>query len=177
MSPDRTHFLYTPFDDKFKGIEVFAVGKGKPVRRIEDPGFGRYGRAASVSADNGRLAAVLEDGTAKVWNLKTGKAVATHTAPDGVFYSVAISPDGKSLAAVCGPKGRRSIPPRAGTFLYGWDPATGKERFRTPNWEGLFVTYTPDGSPAGQLRRERGAGRRPGHREARSAASGATGPG
>jgi WD40 repeat protein len=144
VSPDRTHFLYTPFDGKFKGIEVFAVGKRKPVLRIEDPGFGQYGRASSVSADNGLLAAVLEDRTAKVWDLKTGKPVATHAAPDGVFYSAAVSPDGKSLAAVCGPKGRIGIPPPAGTFLYGWDPATGKGRFRTP--ESLFVTYSQDGS-------------------------------
>ncbi|HET6573707.1 MAG TPA: WD40 repeat domain-containing protein, partial [Fimbriiglobus sp.] len=146
VSPDRTLFLYTPFDDKFKGIEVFEVGKRKPVLRIEDPGFGRYGRASSVTADNGLLAAVLEDGTAKVWDLKTGKAMATYTAPDGVFYSVAISPDGKSLVAVCGPKGKQSIPPSAGAFLYGWDPATGKERFRIPDWESTFITYSPDGS-------------------------------
>jgi len=149
VSPDGNYFFFSPRNEKGKGIELLQVGKDKRILQIEDPKFRHYGHrlAVSVSADNRLMTAVLEDGTAKLWDLRTGKEVSKFSPPDHLFLSVAISPDGKSMVAVCGPEGSYwyPAPTPEGTFLYGWDIATGKELFRVPNWEGYTSTYSPDG--------------------------------
>lgn len=80
-----------------------------------------------------------------MWDLNTGKVVSTHRAPEGVFWNVAISPDGKSMVGVYGTKEEIGESKPVGSVLYGWDLATGKERFRISHWGGRGVRFSPDG--------------------------------
>jgi WD40 repeat protein len=141
---DGTHFIFAPGVAGFTGVEVFAVGREGQASRIEDPDL-VSDSGVSATAGAGRVAGVLTDGAARVWDVKRGKAVATYRPPAGVFYSVALSPDGTTLAGVYGPKKQVPTPDRRDVYLYGCDTATGKERFRVPGWDGWGLTYTPDG--------------------------------
>src|SRR5262249_56993190 len=78
-------------------------------------------RSLAFSADGKKLAiAECSDSTAKVWDVETGKELATFgKSPDQVL-AVAFSPDGKTLAAA-----NASEDPNVKL----WDVATGKERF------------------------------------------------
>jgi WD40 repeat protein len=144
-SPDGTHFFYKQHFKKDAAVAVFAVGKDKPVYQLAET---KYGRIGTVSADNQRLLTFGDDGALKVWDLKTDKELCNLVPPAEVFYGGAISPDGKSVVASCGPREERPIygkPAPAGTTLYKWDVATGKELFRSPDWQGKSVRFSPDG--------------------------------
>jgi WD40 repeat protein len=146
VSPDQRHFAYMA-RDHWSGIEVFAIGKEKPLITIEEPKLPMsvFQQSLSISSDNRFLVALLEDGTTRLWDLKTGQVLSTQKPPVGVFYRVAISPDGKTLVGVCGPNGNTFNANSSGAFLYAWDRESGKELFRTPGWESLYVAYSPDG--------------------------------
>lgn len=143
ITPDRTHYFYTTFGTNVE-TTILALGKEGPVYRYTDTEFGRVGGA---TADNRHVVAYQADGSAKVWDLQTHKQVSKLTPPEGAFLDVDISPDGKIVAGIYGPK---DPPPGSGAapapkFLGAWDPATGKEYFHTA-WEGKSVGYAPDGS-------------------------------
>ncbi|MBF0539090.1 MAG: hypothetical protein HQL03_12655 [Nitrospirae bacterium] len=62
-------------------------------------------RRIAIDADNLYLATASEDKTVRVWELSTGRLLKTLRPPigdgyEGMIFSVAISPDGKTIA--CG---------------------------------------------------------------------------
>lgn len=76
------------------GIYLWNTATGKIYRRIAGPGW-----ALAFSPD-GRLLAGVGGRDAAVWDVATGRLVVTVTDPSGsIFYSVAFSPDGRTLAA------------------------------------------------------------------------------
>lgn len=85
----------------WKGIELFEIANGKPVRRLE----GHKARAQSLtfSADGQTLVSAAADGSWVAWNATTGEEVRKVPAPgtdrDYSSYGPAIglSPSGKTL--------------------------------------------------------------------------------
>ncbi len=143
-SPDGTHFAFRP-DVKPYRVEVFALGRDKPILEIKEEKLGEEGGRPVLSADNKLVAIPLTDNTVKVWEVVSGRHVATYTGPDLRLINVEFSPDGKSIAGVYWPKVDRLRPDESGTLIV-WDTATGKERLRVPEWQGFVGGYTPDGS-------------------------------
>ena len=142
-SPDSTHFFYRRVDGK--QTDLFAVGADKPAYRLDHD---KYGWVRSITRDHRLLATRSKEGAAQVWDLTIDKVVSTLKPTDGELYDFGISPDGKTVVAVCGPMDDRRDRSRTapkGTVLLGWDVATGKELFRTPKWEGHSVAHSPDG--------------------------------
>ncbi len=91
--------------------------------------------SAVFSADGSRIATSSADGTARVWESATGKALHIFR-PGGPVARVAFSPDGKTLAAA------------VGHSVHCWDTATG-----APAGESIqvgsatdYVAYSPEGS-------------------------------
>jgi WD40 repeat protein len=74
--------------------------------------------------------------TIQLWDVAKGKELRRLVAEHGSFGGVAISPDGKTVAAMLG----------ACTLTF-WDVATGKEvrRFATRRGVGTSLLYSPDG--------------------------------
>src|SRR5262249_50332621 len=91
--------------------------------------------------DGSQLACACKDGTVRVWDMATGKAIHTFKAPTPFTAdssSVAYSSDGQRLASA-GPAGVKI-----------WDPVTGHEICtltvrRAKNWP-YRVAFSPDGS-------------------------------
>ncbi len=91
---------------------------------------------AVFSRDGETLASASEDGTARLWNWRTGTTLKTlrgHTS--GVIH-VAYSPDGKTLATSS----------RDNTVIL-WDPATGEKRATLDDHTGAVnaALFSPDG--------------------------------
>jgi WD40 repeat protein len=84
----------------------------------------------------GRLASASHDGTVKVWDLATGKALVTFKGHADRVNGVAYSPDGQWLASA-GRDGKVQI----------WDAATGKERHTLTGHAGAVVSvaFSPSG--------------------------------
>lgn len=145
VSPDGTHFAYVPRAKPHR-IEVFAIGKDKPILQLKDDKFGDEGYFLDFSPDNKHLAVPLTDGTVKVWDLATGKVAATYSGPEDTrLQGATFAPNGKSIVGVFVPK-KYHLDFKDDWTLVVWDTATGKERLRVPKWKGFVVGYTPDGS-------------------------------
>jgi WD40 repeat protein len=143
-SPDGTHFAYTPHLKPYR-LEVFVVGKDKPVLELKDEKLPEWGRVACFSDDNKLIGMPLDDATVKVWEVASGRHVATYRGPDLRLLNFAFSPDGKWIAAVYAPKDDRLRLADPLTLVI-WDTATGKERLRLADWKGFIVGCTRDGS-------------------------------
>jgi hypothetical protein len=80
------------------GVTTVVAWPGlRPLGRYFVPGRSVV-RAVQFSADDHMLATANDDGTARVWNLDTGRLYETFRASrDGTAYSVAFSPDGRLL--------------------------------------------------------------------------------
>jgi RNA polymerase sigma factor (sigma-70 family) len=128
-----------------KGIVLLDLASGKEVKRLE-PGLARQvvfapdGKSIWVGCDGGdSWKKDNRPGTISRWDFKTGTALETFKTVPGRLLSLAISPDGKTLA---------SGGHRGGPFL--WDAVTGRAvdlappgpRFR-PSIPGLV--FAPDG--------------------------------
>jgi WD40 repeat protein len=100
------------------------------------------GRAAFSLTPDGRLAATLGmDGLIVVWDVATGKPLhELREAPGTDVYTLALSPDGKTLVS-----GDFSRPPRL------WEVATGNQRLITGKPVGHLSFCPPVFSPDGKL--------------------------
>jgi serine/threonine protein kinase/WD40 repeat protein len=91
--------------------------------------------SAVFSADGGRIATSSADGTARVWDAATGKALYNFQ-PGGPVARVAFSPDGMTLAAA------------VGETVCRWDTTTGEPAGAPIAIGGPtdYVAYSPEGS-------------------------------
>jgi WD40 repeat protein len=89
----------------------------------------------ALSRDGLLVASAGADGTARVWDVTTGKQLYRLELNDGVAAGVAFYPDGKRLVTLGSTTGRV------------WDLATGMELFRlaAPKSHFRCVTFSPDG--------------------------------
>src|SRR5262249_33229029 len=95
--------------------------------------------SVAFSPDGQFIAAACGDGTIKVWDSKTGKAVQRlDTAHSGPVFSVAFHPDGKHLASV-----------GADQQVKVWDRTTGQKVFAGPCYavHNVGTAYTVAFSP------------------------------
>lgn len=143
-SPDGTHFAFTPKSKPYR-IEIFAVGKDKPILVLKHEKFSEWGRGCAFSADNKVIAFGLKDHSIEVRELATNRFIATCKEPDLELHHYALSPDGSAVTALYYSKGddRKLGNPFT---LVTWDATTGKERFRDVGWKGYLVGHTPDGT-------------------------------
>ena len=97
------------------------------------PGSGRV-ESVAFSPDGTMLATGDEGGTARLWNVATGRQVRS-LSTGGNVYSVAFSPDGKMLAT-------------GGGAAELWNVATGRQARRLDTGSGAVysVAFSPDGT-------------------------------
>ncbi len=119
-----------------------------PLLRIETGMHTAIINRVSVDA-SGRLAATAsDDKTVRLWSLPDGRPVATlrvpiGTGPEDRLYSVALSPDGKTVAA----GGQSGLQWEGRASLYLFDVATRKIVQRMPRMpsEVMHLAFSPDG--------------------------------
>jgi len=90
----------------------------------------------AFSPDGTRLATASTDGTAKIWDVRTGNLILTLVGHASAIIDIAYSPDGKKIATASGDATAKI-----------WDAATGEELFTlTGHSAGLSsVAFSPDG--------------------------------
>ena len=97
FSPDGTT-LASAGVDRFGGtpgaVTIWNIETGKDLATLH--GHTERIRAVAFSPDGTTIASALRDRTVKLWNIKTGENIHTYS---GGGYSVAFSPDAKTLAS------------------------------------------------------------------------------
>src|SRR5262245_1588526 len=123
-------------------VRAWDVATKKELFAIEDLPFGYFPRAVSFATDGKTFAHTGEGGVVFLRDAATGKEIRRFKTERNT-YSVAISPDGKTIAAA------------VSQYPAGWetrifDVETGKERFAFPRHELEIeaVFFTPDGKKA-----------------------------
>ena len=98
FSSDSQFLAVGCMDDKTEApIRIFQTSDGKLIRKlVGHPGTTRGPLSMVYSTDDKYLASFVENEKIKVWEIATGKLVASM--PAAQFGSVAFNPDGKSLA-------------------------------------------------------------------------------
>jgi len=94
ISPDSRTIAYGGERGRLKLVD--ASGRGRPRMLARFPGVAVLGVA--FSPDGTRVAAGLSDGTARQWDLATGREISRFEGHDCCVASVAFSPDGSLLA-------------------------------------------------------------------------------
>jgi WD40 repeat protein len=131
-------------------IRLWDTATGKELRRFMGHGPGpddirptikRNGvYAVAITLDGNTLVSRGVDRTIRMWDVATGKEIGRLDALPGWWRSLAVSPDGKTLAAVV------SDFPKAPTQVRLWAVATGNE-VRRLHHAGFMtcVAFSPDG--------------------------------
>ncbi|MCX4910463.1 WD40 repeat domain-containing protein [Streptomyces sp. NBC_00878] len=133
--------------------QVWRLPAGKSIATTK-PGTKQGRFSVALSLDGKILATGGSDGTLRLWNTTTGKALPTLTTLQGNWWSrcfcdVAFSPDGKTLAAGGSDKAIQMWDVVKRKFQYSWEGHT--EKVST-------VAFSPDGhklasgSPDGTVR-------------------------
>lgn len=107
----------------------------RPIRTIEAHS-GSVG-AIAISANGQLIASGSDDGTIKVWNLKTGQLIRALTGHTDTIWALAISPNGQTLAS--------SSATNDGSLKL-WNLKTGKViRTIKQDWYVKSLAFSPDG--------------------------------
>jgi hypothetical protein len=108
----------------------------EPYVAVTLRGHGDYVSSVAWSPDGRRLVTGSADGTAKVWDLGTGKELLTLTGDQGAISSVAWSPNGQRLAT--GSDSAATV----------WDARTGMKELVLKGGGGrvMSVAFNPDGN-------------------------------
>jgi WD40 repeat protein len=120
------------FDDR---IQFWNVPTGRQVFSLK--GHGGYTTCLAFSSDGRTLYSGGRDGIVKAWDLKAGKEQASYQVLDHPVNALAVTPDGKYLAAAGDAQG----------IIVLWDLARGRLHRRLTNC-GRYprvVRFTPDG--------------------------------
>src|SRR5262249_62430260 len=105
-----------------------GIGDGKPHGGISSLAFGPGGKVLAAGGDGVKV---------RLWDAATGELLREVKAHYAIDRSVALSADGKFLAAT------------DGVGLRLWDAATGKDLLDhgAPRGLGAAVAFAPDGRP------------------------------
>jgi RNA polymerase sigma factor (sigma-70 family) len=91
--------------DKDPGIRLWDVGTGKELRRLNEPRPPAYFTAMRYSADGKSLTTASSDGAVRRWGTASGEEIgggtgpAKEVGPDRNEIPLAVSPDGRAVAA------------------------------------------------------------------------------
>ena len=92
LSPDGQRLATT---DQFGRVDLWDVGTKKKLRTL-DIGDNKWAFTVAFSRDGKRVAAA--NGTARVWEVASGRVLATFLGHEKRVTALAFSPDGKKLA-------------------------------------------------------------------------------
>src|SRR5215831_9132074 len=119
----------------------------EPVLRLETGMHTAPIRSIDVDAQERYLVTGSHDKTVRVWELATGRLLRVLRPPigpgdEGKIYGVAISPDGRTVAA-----GGFTSPPGTSESIYLFDRATGHLRQRIAGLPDVVhhLAFRPDG--------------------------------
>jgi WD40 repeat protein/serine/threonine protein kinase len=139
--PSLTRLVFSPDGKTLAGcsgkdgcVRLWDAGNGKEIHRF--PRIGWAGDRLAFSADGKLLAAATDDTkTVKVWNVATGAEL--HSWTDLPLFAVALSPNGRRLAAS-----------RQDGTIGVWDLTAGERKTWTLSGHSATATtlkFTPDG--------------------------------
>ncbi len=136
FSPDGTALASAGGNSEDFAIRIWDVGSGQLLRTLD--GHTSIVWQIAFSPDGQMLASVSSDGTAKVWDWRTGAVIKSLDFPDQVV-SVTFSPDGQTLAV-----GGVEAWPNAAIWTFSvssWQPETKLSEY----WNIPAIVYSPDG--------------------------------
>ncbi len=146
LSPDGTRYAGCP---RHKGpLVVWDLRAGGEPRALE--GHTDVGSAV-FSSDGSRLASASRDGTAKVWDARTGRALLTIRGHDRRLGDVAFSHDGRCVATAAETMTpSEQMTPGERAVVKVWDAETGRElqTLRAGTGSLSCVAFSPDGTKA-----------------------------
>jgi WD40 repeat protein len=118
-------------------IALYDPESGEQLLKL--PEQSDYIMRVAFSSDQRHLATAGQDNTVRVFDVLTGKTDRTFRGSVG-YFCVAVSPDGKLLAAGSGGSDWES----SGAITI-WDLTTGVERFSLPGHGAKDMAFSPDG--------------------------------
>lgn len=145
FSADERRLVSITMDGTVKAWDATTGQEHFTFKSTEDthPGQNNFVRTSAFSADGCQLATATStgpEGTAKVWNVTTGKATCTLNGHPEWIMRLAFSPDGQRLAGIVAVAG-------IANEVKVWDTTTGQEIFtlrgHTTNVGSL--SFSPDG--------------------------------
>ena len=137
FSPDGTTLASVAGNNEDFAIRLWEVGSGQPLRTLQ--GHTSIVWGVTFSPDGQMLASVSSDGTAKVWDWRSGSLLESLNFPNQVV-SVSFSPDSQILAV-----GGVDEWPNAAIWTWSvasWEPLMKLAEF----WNIPAMAYSPDGS-------------------------------
>jgi WD40 repeat protein len=118
-------------------IRVYDLALGKELRTFErEPLDGAY--ALALSPDGKLLFSLGRKGDLRIEEVATGAERLRQKFPGDVMASLAVSPDGSTLALSSGPNSRK-------LFVWKWQAAEEPRELKTPRFRGCAVAFSPDG--------------------------------
>lgn len=118
--------------DLSETAKLWDTGSWKQIQTLEFP----KSTAAAFSPDARYLAISSENGTAAIFDVKTGNPIRVFQGHAGEIFDVAVSPDGRRIATASQDNTARI-----------WDTVTGKELLTLPHPKWVIgLAFSPDGS-------------------------------
>lgn len=134
FSPDGGMLATASFErNRFEGaVGLWDWRDERLVRSID-----LFSQGIAFSPDGRHLATAETSGTARVWDVDTGRSVAAAQRQSGILYAVAYSPDGQTVATA-----------GADRTIHLWDATSGTERVALSAAEGPIgsIAFSPDGT-------------------------------